>query len=527
MPRLITSVLLGIACALVAQSATTGCMPEPPSDGPGAGVAGTAASDQALSSAFATTMAGLAPVGWWRLGESTGSAADSSGNGHSGTYHNFLSTQRGIAGAVAGDSDGAIQVTPAASPNCTNSPFVDVADNDDVSLTRAQDSFDRSVAPGSTWGAADHGGSWTAEVTTTGSFYSVDGSHALIAESTAATWQIGLPVSRKDADIQVRASWSQAAAGGALTPLTIVARRIDNANAYRAALQENPGGQLDLKISKVVAGTTTVLATASAIGTYSLHGAGTADDDWWYVRFQLEGTSLRARAWKLGTTEPTTWTATATDSSITAAGNIGIRSTNSGTTSLPTVAFEGFRVQSVGMTVHAFMKPTALDFNGGSFVHWLGKGEDPQMEWAFRFYPSSDPDRPKRVSGYIWNPTACCGFPTNQGAGAYFQDPALAAGTWYEVVVVYDPGDHLDTQAGVTIYRDGQCESGTRCAGTPSPGVLYSNSLFVVYPLNGTSPLRIGTRDCGSFFTGGLDEVAVFDRRLTATEISALHAQSQ
>ena len=46
-------------------------------------------------------------------------------------------------------------------------------------------------------------------------------------------------------------------------------------------------------------------------------------------------------------------------------------------------------------------------------------------------------------------------------------------------------------------------------------------------PLNGTSPLRIGTRDCGSFFTGGLDEVAVFDRRLTAAEISDLHTRSQ
>ena len=85
----------------------------------------------------------------------------------------------------------------------------------------------------------------------------------------------------------------------------------------------------------------------------------------------------------------------------------------------------------------------------------------------------------------------------------------------------------MPTQAGVTIYRNGECESGTRCGGTPSPGVLYSNTGFVVDPLNGTSPLRIGTRDCGSFFTGGLDEVAVFDRRLTATEISDLHTQSQ
>jgi hypothetical protein len=516
-----SEVLRSIACAVITVPSFAGCTPAEDAATSG---------DQPLSASFATTMASLVPVGWWRLGETTGAAAaDSSGKGHGGAYHNFLAGQRGIPGAIAGDADGAIQVTPTATPSCASNPFVDVADNDELSLTRGQDGFDRIVALGPTWGAADHGGTWAPEVTT-GSFYAVDGSHAVISETTAATWQIGLPIVRKDVDVQVRASWSQAAAGGVLAPLAVVARRTDNANYYRAELRENPGGQLDLRLVKVVGGVSTILQTATAIGTYSVHGAGTGDDDWWFVRFQLEGTSLRARAWKAGATsiEPPSWTLSVIDSSLTAAGNVSLRSSNSGTSSLPTVAFEDFRVQSVGMTVHAFMKPTALDFNGGNFVHWLGKGEDPQMEWAFRFYPASDPERPSRISGYIWNPTACCGFPSNQGAGAYFQDPALAAGTWYQVVVIYDPGDALDTQAGVTIYQNGQCQSGgTRCGGTPSPGVLYSNPSFVVHPRNGTSPLRIGTRDCASFFTGGLDEVAVFDRALTAAEVSELHARSQ
>jgi hypothetical protein len=60
-----------------------------------------------------------------------------------------------------------------------------------------------------------------------------------------------------------------------------------------------------------------------------------------------------------------------------------------------------------------------------------------------------------------------------------------------------------------------------------APGACSAALHIVVLGMNGCSPLRIGTRDCGSFFTGGLDEVAVFDRRLTATEISALHTQSQ
>jgi hypothetical protein len=92
-----------------------------------------------------------------------------------------------------------------------------------------------------------------------------------------------------------------------------------------------------------------------------------------------------------------------------------------------------------------------------------------------------------------------------------------------QVVVVYDPGDVLDTRAGVTIYRDGTRRQGPG----DSPGVLYSNAEFLVTPSNGGSPLRFGTRDPNlirnSFFTGGLDEVAVFDRKLAVSEIQLLY----
>lgn len=194
----------------------------------------------------------------------------------------------------------------------------------------------------------------------------------------------------------MRAKWSQHATGGSLVPLMLVARYSDNNNYYRAELVEDTNHSVHLAVSKVVGGTYTRLKTSSNIGT--------DDNNWWYVRFQLEGTSLRARAWKYGTTEPTTWTLTKSDSSLTQ-GTVGIRSSNSNSTARPTVYFERFRVQSVGMTVQVWMYPTKVDGflgeTGENYVHWLGKGTSGQTEWAFRFYPYSS-SRPDELAYYVW-----------------------------------------------------------------------------------------------------------------------------
>lgn len=45
-------------------------------------------------------------------------------------------------------------------------------------------------------------------------------------------------------------------------------------------------------------------------------------------------------------------------------------------------------------------------------------------------------------------------------------------------------------------------------------------------PKNGTAPLRIGTQDTESFFTGWLAEVAIFSKKLSATEIDGLYRRA-
>ena len=500
-------------------------------------------------SSFASTMASLNPVAWWRLGETSGAAADSGSAGLSGTYNNFLSSQRGVAGAIANDSNGAILIAPGGeSAACASptSPFVQVADSDALSLTKAYDLFTRTVAAGNTWGTSDHGGSWTWETTSSG--YSVDGSVAKIDQTTSAgTWMIGMQgVSRKDVDIQIRASWSVKAAGANTIPVAIIARRVDNSNYYRAEIREVAGGNLELRILKTVGGSATPLVTQSL-------GVAYTANDWWYLRFQLEGSSLRARAWKYEYTtsgtpaldhpvmnQPTTWTAEVTDTTYSNAGTISIRSANSGATSRPMVSFDDFRVHSLGMTIQAFMKPTTTVFGngieGGStpYIHWAGKGdtsgtgESGNYEYMFRFHPESGspaPQFPKRVQAYHFRRAG--GLGTGAGFDGDNGGTEVMANTWQHVVAIYDPGDKHDANAGVTIYQNGQCIKGPRCGGTPQAETLYSFDSYEIEPRNVTAPFRIGTTSCRSFFTGALDEFAIFDRALTQAEISNLYFESQ
>jgi hypothetical protein len=156
------------------------------------------------------------------------------------------------------------------------------------------------------------------------------------------------------------------------------------------------------------------------------------------------------------------------------------------------------------------MRPDVLTFSGQtseSYVHWLGKGETDNMEWGLRFYSLASPSRPNRISAYIWNASG------GEGAGAYFQDE-LTAGQWIHVVAVYDRGDRANPTAGVSIYRDGVLREGP----LKSNGARYAT--YDIVPATGAAPVRLGSRDLESFFTGALADVAIYPRALDATEIA-------
>ena len=187
---------------------------------------------------------------------------------------------------------------------------------------------------------------------------------------------------------------------------------------------------------------------------------------------------------------------------------------------IPDPASEAFSqpTSGAGLTVEVWMRPDFLTFRGQTadiYIHWLGKcvSGSGQCEWGFRFYSQDSPSRPNRISAYIWNPEG------GEGAGAYFQD-SLVPSQWIHIVAIYEPGDaNTNPPAGVHIYRDGLNRQGP-----PSSGTLYRT--YGIVPVHGTLPLRLGTRDAAlsgnsaiSYLTGGLDEVAIYPRVLSADEV--------
>ena len=513
------------------------------------------------SSSFAPTMMGLGagsgsagPVVYYRLGETSGTiAANAMNTGLDGTYvtgPNSRTVALGRTGAVF-DGNTAVGFVPGVSDG-----YVEVKDDRTLSLTRAWDNFDnRTVASG--WGSTRSGDAWSAQVS--GSQYlSVSNGLAVITPSSSgATYQAGLAVTLADGDQQLNVKWNAHAAGGPLQPAMIVARYVNSSNYVRAELRESTDTTLSVCITKVVNGSGNPVCAAlmrpnsnpPAPWTYSV-------GDWWYLRFQYEGASLRAKAWPMdndpthtGTPpcstapcklsyEPDGWSVTAIDSSP-IAGTIAVRSSNSMGNARPTISFDGYWAQTVGMTLHFFWAPDAnldqLQSEGrstpdgsGSTDHItqvLAKGytndaNPHDLEYETRFIGIATGTAPIRtydrvLKTYIFNLSGGLGagvfwpWPAYTTSGTtdgppyvsaygrtYNYNPLVAqTSQFHEIVIVFDPGDYLDHTAGLKEYVDGVIfhdTSGIRCdAGQPT----YQSNMYN------------GIACAGNFGQKGVDEL--------------------
>jgi hypothetical protein len=180
------------------------------------------------------------------------------------------------------------------------------------------------------------------------------------------------------------------------------------------------------------------------------------------------------------------------------------------------------------LSVAAWMRPDTLNFarwEETGYVHWLGKGsgsgDSGEQEWTFRIYnrdgTMETPPRPNRISFYVFNPEG------GLGVGSYFQD-TLQDGHWIFVVGIAD-------SARTFMYRDGRYR---RCDTYRGPATGHCPIHFQrppnddlqleVDPTAGSAPLRLGTRDLNSFFQGGLSRVRMWNRVLSAAEVSALYS---
>ncbi|WP_253259321.1 PKD domain-containing protein [Subtercola boreus] len=192
----------------------------------------------------------------------------------------------------------------------------------------ALDSFQRTVASG--FGSADAGGAWTKQGAATD--LAVNNGSAVFKLGAAGS-QTGAylnSVSQTDTDMRVQFSLDKAATGGG-TYLYAIARKASTNNEYRATIRLKNNGTAAVSLT-ALKGSATAVTIANEVVVPGSVVAGTKLS----VRVQVTGTNpttVKAKVWPAGTTEPTDWTVQATDSyaALQAPGALGLVSYVSGT----------------------------------------------------------------------------------------------------------------------------------------------------------------------------------------------------
>ena len=180
----------------------------------------------------------------------------------------------------------------------------------------AQDDFARTLSNG--WGAAGTGGAWT----TTGlaSRFSVDGQrgrHSMAAGSTL-TSALGA-VSSTSSDVRVTVSADKVPTGSGAF-VSVQGRRVTANDSYGARARLQADGSVELHLTR---------GGGSPVTGGTVAGLTFAPGDQLRIRLQVEGTSpttMRAKVWKVGSTEPDAWRLSMSDStaSLQAPGGVGL-----------------------------------------------------------------------------------------------------------------------------------------------------------------------------------------------------------
>ena len=201
----------------------------------------------------------------------------------------------------------------------------------------ANDTFTRTTTAG--LGTADTGGAWT-PAGTAANFATNGKTATLTTPARTSNFAYLNTVSSNDTDLQATLSFTRPTASSLYTGL--IARKVGTAT-YGARTIISPNGAVTLNLQR---NTDTILARATIPGLSYTTG------DELNLRVQATGTSpttIQAKAWKAGTTEPATWQLTTTDNTtgLQTAGSIGIYSylSTTGTPTPITVAIDNFHAK--------------------------------------------------------------------------------------------------------------------------------------------------------------------------------------
>lgn len=167
-----------------------------------------------------------------------------------------------------------------------------------------------------------------------------------------------LPAPAADVDLAATVATDRVVTGGSHF-LSLVARYADTSNVYLARLEFSTTATVALTVRRRLTGTETSLGGGTVTGL--AHAPGVR----FRIRFQVTGTALRAKTWLDGQPEPAAWAVEVTDSSLTAAGQIGTRCilSTANTNSLPVIAtwgdflLDGPQQATVTRSVNSIVKP--------------------------------------------------------------------------------------------------------------------------------------------------------------------------
>lgn len=170
------------------------------------------------------------------------------------------------------------------------------------------DDYARTVAAGG-WGTSTSGHAYT--VDGTASQYSVgSGVGSMSVNALNTSFRAHLAPSLSDVDVLVKASEPVTPTGNYIRLETVV-RRVDANNYYAFRAHVQTANNIDVQLIRVLAGVESTL-TSAASGVTRVPGSAL------WLRTEMLGTTLRARIWVDGTTEPAAWQVTTTDASHTA-----------------------------------------------------------------------------------------------------------------------------------------------------------------------------------------------------------------
>jgi PKD repeat protein len=212
----------------------------------------------------------------------------------------------------------------------------------------AADTFGRTVAGG--WGSTNPGGAWT--TSSTAANYAVsNGTGNITLPNGGATRTAYLnSVSSLNSDITAQLARDKPATGGG-TYVSVAARRVTSPAAaeYRLKLQFRADSSVAALLTRFSGGAETNIGILN-----NVPGLTPGAADVVRIRFQVQGTgttTLRAKVWGAGASEPGAWSVTATDSTaaLPVPGSVGFLAYLSGsaTNSPVTVSFDNLSVATI------------------------------------------------------------------------------------------------------------------------------------------------------------------------------------